>query len=1351
MNWLDTLKGKIGWPGKIAAQGETGQQSGRESGGTVVRGRSSAASAANETKAIHAAEAQVAAEWKVGDVILDLYEVKQIHEGGGMGLVYRVHHRGWNTDLAVKSPRRDYFQTKEQRENFTRECETWIDLGLHPHIASCYYVRSLGGIPRVFAEYLEGGSLEEWIDSRRLYEGSPKAALKCILDIAIQTAWGLQYAHEKGLIHQDVKPANVLMTADGTAKISDFGLAKARVRAGESVVAGSRRTVFVSSGGMSPAYCSPEQANAETLTRKTDIWSWAVSVLEMATGEASWQSGIAAPEVLKQLSKARPAGVGLPDLPPALTRLLEQCFAMKPEARPESFAAIGGTLTGIYKAVTGEDYPRQLNPSTEIRADGLNNRAISLLDLGRSEESGVLFEEAQKVEPGHPESLYNSGLWKWRHGKLTDTALLDSMQAATAGTNRSQRGDYLAGLLHLERGDGTKSLESLRSARSGAEPSLELQAALEQAEAMAAKPPQLRLFEGHTDAISDLVLAGDGCSILTGADDATIRLWDASTGRCVRVFDGQTLQVTAVAVSSDGRWAVSGSKNDDFADFGEGNRSNTIRVWDVASGRLVRTFEKYTANVNALAVSADGKTVLAGSWNEETSQAGALANLLLRSRPDDRSAAAMMLADHEQKAKSGFYEKAIRLWDIESGRCVRDFEKPPGTVNCVALSPDGRWAFGGIEKYKRYGDGSVRQWDVSSGRCIRVMEGHSEGTHCMAVSSDGSWLLSGGGDAALRLWDIASGRCLRVLEGHKSAVRSLAISPDNRLAVSSSGDGTIRLWKVESGRCLCTFDQKANVVAFSHDAGWVMAADGKNLRMWELPRQHKSPWVVVRPVSSREHIHQTALYNAALRLGQSHAENQAWERAAQAAREAMRCTGFSRAREASILLNKANLHGRRTDLREVSSRIVPTGHEVNHVALSDDARRAFSSTTAHVSKSGDQPSALYLWDMESGRCLRLFEGHRNYVQSVCLSKNGNLAASSSGSYLDYTSPDGKTTAFTGIRVSDYTVRNWDTETGQCLRAMEGHNSIVSSVAFSADARWAISGGWRQVKLWNVATGACLRTFEGHTKEVCTVSLSSDGRLALSGGDDNTLRVWDVASGRCLRTIEGQSFSAPSPGKDPALESALQLLKEKLQDKQGSGPIGTDFKSACLSGDGRFALSGGEHNTLSLWDLATGKCVRTFVGHTEKIFSVSLSADAKFAVSGSDDHTLRVWDCSTGKCLRILEGHQGIVRSVALSPDGRCLLSGSWDRTLRLWELDWQYDFPQLSDWDEGARPYLTAFLNQLRPLSSDGLTRSGRPAWTAEAFPALLTDLQYRGYGWLRPEGVRRELERTLANWKDPQ
>ncbi|MBI4618134.1 MAG: hypothetical protein HY720_31330, partial [Planctomycetes bacterium] len=94
-----------------------------------------------------------------------------------MGKVYRALHRGWNLELAIKSPRPEVFAKSGGADKFVQEAETWVNLGLHPHIASCFYVRTLGGVPRIFAEYVEGGSLENWITKRKLYEGGPDEAL----------------------------------------------------------------------------------------------------------------------------------------------------------------------------------------------------------------------------------------------------------------------------------------------------------------------------------------------------------------------------------------------------------------------------------------------------------------------------------------------------------------------------------------------------------------------------------------------------------------------------------------------------------------------------------------------------------------------------------------------------------------------------------------------------------------------------------------------------------------------------------------------------------------------------------------------------------------------------------------------------------------------------------------------------------------------------------------------------------------------------------------------------------------------------------------------------------------------
>ena len=198
------------------------------------------------------AEADVPAVWQPRDTILDLYEVQEELGQGGMGLVQKVHHKTWNLDLAVKSPRPELLE-QAGAEAFVQEAELWVNLPLHPHIVSCHYVRVLGGIPRIFSEYIEGGNLEERTTSGGLTD------LKEMLDVAIQMAWGMSAAHKEEVVHQDVKPANVLLEKDGTAKVTDFGLARAQARAQGEVPELPGASILVSRGGMTPAYASPEQ------------------------------------------------------------------------------------------------------------------------------------------------------------------------------------------------------------------------------------------------------------------------------------------------------------------------------------------------------------------------------------------------------------------------------------------------------------------------------------------------------------------------------------------------------------------------------------------------------------------------------------------------------------------------------------------------------------------------------------------------------------------------------------------------------------------------------------------------------------------------------------------------------------------------------------------------------------------------------------------------------------------------------------------------------------------------------------------------------------------------------------
>ena len=361
-----------------------------------------------------------------GTLLLDTYRIESDPMKGGMGSVWRVHHTGWNTDLAMKRPHPELFVTEADKQKFIDECRHWINLGLHPNIVSCYYVREIGGVPTIFSEWMENGDLAHHIKNGTLYEGSGAEVRERLMDIAIQYARGLHYAHENGLIHQDVKPGNLLLTSDWQAKAADFGLANARaqltVLEGAPTVRETDRTMNAAAGAYTPAYCSMEQMDRKVLTRRTDIYSWAVSVMEMYAGVRLWENGVV-------------AGAGCRDymaqcrvpVPEALQELLAKCMAISPEDRPHDFGVIGEELEQIWEDVTGTGYPRPAPSAASDTADSLNNRALSFLDIGRAGEAEALWEKALAADPYHENARFNRELYLLRSGRKFDYQVMEEL------------------------------------------------------------------------------------------------------------------------------------------------------------------------------------------------------------------------------------------------------------------------------------------------------------------------------------------------------------------------------------------------------------------------------------------------------------------------------------------------------------------------------------------------------------------------------------------------------------------------------------------------------------------------------------------------------------------------------------------------------------------------------------------------------------------------------------------------------------------------------------------------------------------------------------------------------------
>ncbi|RYP43976.1 hypothetical protein DL768_009507 [Monosporascus sp. mg162] len=200
------------------------------------------------------------------------------------------------------------------------------------------------------------------------------------------------------------------------------------------------------------------------------------------------------------------------------------------------------------------------------------------------------------------------------------------------------------------------------------------------------------------------------------------------------------------------------------------------------------------------------------------------------------------------------------------------------------------------------------------------------------------------------------------------------------------------------------------------------------------------------------------------------------------------------------------------------------------------------------------------------------QGHSSAVNSVAFSPDSKLLVS--GSY-------------------DYTVRLWDTTTGQCRQTLQGHSLAVYSVAFSPDSKLLASGSYDiTVRLWDTTTGQCRQTLQGHSYTVNSVAFSPDSKLLASGSHDHTVRLWDTTTGQCRQTLQGHSFAV---------------------------------YSVAFSPDSKLLASGSHDNTVRLWDTTTGQCRQRLQGHSLAVYSVAFSPDSKLLASGSGDITVRLWD------------------------------------------------------------------------------------------------------------------------------
>lgn len=1063
-------------------------------------------------------------DWNVGDTILNTYKIEKLLGEGGMGKVFLVKHVDSDVLLAVKSPKPEELAKAGGVETFIKESETWVKLGMHPHIVSCYYVRQIAGIPRVFAEFIEGGSLSDWIKNGKLTE------LDKMLDIAIQFAWGLHYSHANGLIHRDVKPANVMMTKDGVAKVTDFGLASVNKHGDPSK--GKKNE---DEGGMTPLYCSPEQAEKAKLTPKTDMWSWGVSILEMFIGEVTWPSGTVAASVLEWYLEDGPVKKNIPKMPEGLVDLLKRIFKENSAGRPRDMLKVAEEVIEIYEKIKLNTYFRTPPEVGMANADSINNRAVSLLDLGKSSDALALFNETLHIYPYHPESSYNRGLLLWRTGEISDSALVNEMMEVEDSESGASQVKYLLGLIHLERDDCNSALKILNSIT---EPNIDEQTAIALAANTADQSRRfIKFFSGHYGKIRTICLSKDGKVAFSGGEDKTIRLWHVDTGTNLNTLMGHEGTVTSVFLSHDGRFITSGSLD------------KTAKVWSVAKGTPTQTLKGFTEEVTAVCSTPDGKYVLTGSTDRSIKLWLISEEKYLRVYNGHRDEVTSLGINKDgTQLLSGSKDFTVRLWDIETTRNIGTFRGHSASVNSVCLNPKGRLALSGSSDHK------VIFWDVKSGSIVRALKDHTSSVMAVTLSNDGRFALSGGLDGILKVWDLLTGRCIRTFDDNNSEITSLCFSHDVKYAFAGCADGLIRQWDISCYKKVYEAVKMLTPVVKSETVLEAEASVRRGLKGYESALKKDN------------------LSNALKHLRNARAQH-----------------GFNRRREVMVAWTAIYSKVKLKNFLGAWKDTVFVGHEkeVRDVSISKDSKFILS---------GSDDNDIRLWDTTTSECLKTMRGHKDSVIAVSMSDNGALSVSGG---LDNAikiwdlknrrmqtslpthnepivavamSPNGQYVASVG---SDKTLRLWEAETGKFLKSYDGHDDIINCVSFSQDGQYIVSGDiinkillWKNlgskdssttsiakysehngaitsvkfsadgkyivsgsadnnIKLWDISSQKCIKTFIGHKSPVTSVAINSDGRFILSGSQDNTARLWDVSTGECIKAFFGHNSTVSS--------------------------------------------------------------------------------------------------------------------------------------------------------------------------------------------------------------------------------
>jgi WD40 repeat protein/serine/threonine protein kinase len=1160
--------------------------------------------------------------------------------------------------------------------------------------------------------------------------GQGRTYFRRLGEVFRDAARGLQHLHERGILHRDVKPANVMVTRDeGRAVVMDLGLARIAEDASLTRADAMLGTI---------QYAAPEQLQHGLLTvdERSDVYGLGATLYELCTGRPPYQADSTEALVAKVLrvdpSPPRRVEATVPadldavvrkamdrdpdrryrnmsafadDLdrfargepvvarPPGLGTLLRLWVSRHAPLAATAAAALLVIVVGTVVFLRSLQRQRDVARHERARADGLQE------DAERDRDRAVAAEQEAR------EHLAVNYLWRAEETDSAAEALLFAARAVDLADRPEARGALLETLPRPHgplwtSGTGVAGLMNLAFTPDGS--------------AVATGGDAVRLWDVETGLLRGAFLFPDaflvsvrfdptGETLVAGCLDGQVLLWDAANPHThPAVFHGHEGPVMDLCFLDEGAVLVSASAD------------GTIRTWDVASFSALDVWRGHEARVQALAVSPDGTTVVSGGrdhsirlWSPETGEETG------RLEGHEGGVTYVGYASETQLVSTDGMG-AIAWWDLPSRTRQRVVAGDGVAIHGASLTPDRR------SLLTAHADGSVRVTDLASGTTSLRLAAHEGAAATVAVSPHGAIAATGSVDQQrLSLWDLASGKLLAHLEGHGKSVFDVAVVSGSRVA-SASEDGTIRLWDTQTGR-EAAVSERMDEAVFTLDAhpreDWLAAGlDDGSVRLFRadtlaeerIVGRHEAP--VNRVVFSADgtslasvsHDGYASIWDLTENRRRLHvhaSDDILYGVALAPDGRAVATSG----REPTIRL---------WDLVSGDEVLRLEGHtdEVVSLAFSPDGARLYSASSDRT---------VRVWDVASGREVARIPDHPGWVVDVAVSEDGRRIAvgvwDGTISVYDATSHEevarleghagcvwsvafhaGGSRLFSGS--ADLTVRAWALDRVASPPRLVGTPKRLREVAFAPVGAILATGGEDPViRLWDPASGALVRELVGHRVGIAGLAWDRTGARLVSVGADETVRVWEAGSGTLAATFPwaGPDYpwdAALSPGDRllaVACESGVRLWD--LTDGEIAGHLVTppappappaiasapgtpeearsDTVAVEFTPDGRHCCAGTWDGWMLVWDVAEGRVVRTWRADDSALFDAVVSPSGTHVATCGADPTVRIWRIETGEETVRLEGHRLPVVAAAWSPDGRYLHTCSSDHTVRVWDAE----------------------------------------------------------------------------------